>query len=126
MSYLFEDSTIARGVLRALMRDLRIQVRNGLPVPEWAQPVLSALAAVAEDESPATGTTVANLGLGDSRSRLVSVAEAAAAVGLSEEYVRRLVRTHRVLGDRVGARAWLVDLDSLKGVTAHGREDRAS
>jgi hypothetical protein len=108
------------------MRDLRVQLGNGVAVPSWAQPVLTALADAADVESPAIGTTVANVGPGESRARLVVVAEAAAAVGLSEEYIRRLVRTHRVLGERAGARTWLVDLDSLKGVIGSAQQDRAS
>jgi excisionase family DNA binding protein len=57
---------------------------------------------------------------------LLPVAEAAAAVGRSEEYVRRLVRTGRVLGHRSVGRTWLVDLDSLKGVISDGKQERAS
>jgi hypothetical protein len=116
----------ASAVLRALLRDLRIQVRNGRPVPSWAHDVLVELAALAEVESPAIGTAPEIVSPSDSRSRLVSVREASDAVDRSEEYVRRLVRTHRVRGERVGARTWLIDLDSLEGVIGNAQQKRAS
>jgi hypothetical protein len=119
---LIDEPAVARAVLRCLMRDLRRQVQNGLPVPAWAEEVMAGLAAVAEVESPAIGTPVANVVV---MSQMVSIAEAAAAVNASEEYVRRLARTGRVLGRRVGARTWLVDLDSLKGVMRHGNQAHA-
>lgn len=118
---LLDDPAVARAVLRCLMRDLRRQVQNGLPVPTWAREVLAELAAVAEVEGPDIGTPVANVVV---MSQMVSIADAAAVVEASEEYVRRLVRTGRVLGRRVGARAWLVDLDSLKGVMRRGDQVR--
>lgn len=125
MDVLAEPLT-ARAVLRCLMRDLRQQARNGVPVPAWAQPVLVELAALADVESADIGTNSGSVGTGDSRMHLVPVAEAAAAVGKSREYVRRLARTGRIRGQRAGTRMWLVDQESLKGVLGNADQDKAS
>lgn len=119
---------MARVVFDALMRDAAAQLaadrdrrRNGqegravLPSRE----LLEALAEVADASLPdlivgsASGTTLASVG--DVRDAMITAAAAADLVGKSESYVRRLARSHRVRGRKVGT-TWLVDPESLKSV----------
>lgn len=84
--------------------------------------VCGALASMAETPCPAVGS-----GVGTRLETVVSTAwvpvvEAAHSAGCSASYVRRLARSGRVRAQRVGARAWLIDVESLARVL--GRESR--
>ncbi|MBM0125605.1 hypothetical protein [Pimelobacter simplex] len=103
--------------MRALIRDLNIQTRNGKPVPGWARRVLPDLAVIADSplDRADIGTEVETV-KGTDWLHMVPVEEAAAAVAKSQTYVRRLAREGRVLAHRVNGKAWVVDLDSLRSV----------
>ena len=108
----------ARGVLRALIRDLKQQTVNGRPVPTWAHRVLPDLAAIADSplDRADIGTPVETV-KGTDWLHMVPIDQAAAAVSMSSTYVRRLAREGRVLAHRVNGKAWVVDLSSLRSVT---------
>ncbi|MEV0912698.1 helix-turn-helix domain-containing protein [Streptomyces sp. NPDC049967] len=125
-------AAVAGDVLRALVRDMTERVRaDGGEVPAGVRRLLYALHAAAQraeqhvekhraapliEHSSDNGTappptaTVA----------YVSVGEAAALLGCSTEYVRRLARTGIVRARRIGARAWAVDPAALDDYR-HGR-----
>jgi excisionase family DNA binding protein len=127
--------TVARDVLRALIRDLTARVRaDGGEVGPGVRRLLYALHTAAQRaeqdtaarppfelatepfDSSATGTapppaaTVAE----------VSVTEAADLLGCTPEYVRRLARTGTVTARRIGARTWAIDRAALEDYR-HGR-----
>lgn len=107
----------AREAMRSLTRDVTQLVRNGMPVPSWAKRVLQFLATIADepaagsDSGTAHGTVEAT-----DRLHMVPTAEAAADLGVSDTYVRRLAREGRIRATRINERAWVVDLDSLRAV----------
>lgn len=108
----------ARDAMRSVTRDVTQLVRNGLPVPPWAQRVLQFLAHLADQpvDSADIGTPVETV-KGTDWLHMVPIDQAAAAVSMSQTYVRRLAREGRVLAHRVNGKAWVVDLSSLRSVT---------
>lgn len=101
--------------MNAVLKDLRSRLHNGSRAPEWANLVLRELSQYAAlAEPPAIGAVLPTTNV----THVSSVTEAAAMADVSREYVRRLVRTGRVRGYRVG-KTWVVDLDSLRGVMGH-------
>ncbi|MFC7503203.1 hypothetical protein, partial [Nocardioides sp. GCM10030258] len=80
------QSADALAMLRALMRDLNVQTRNGRPVPAWAHRVLPELAGIADSpiDGSDTGTSIETL-KGTDWLQMVSIEEAANQVGRSPE-----------------------------------------
>lgn len=107
----------AREAMRAVIRDVTLQTRNGLPVPSWTRRVLSFLAVIADASVDGSdiGTDLETVGVRD-RLHMVSINEAAADVQRSTSYVRRLARQGRVRADQINGKAWVIDLDSLRSV----------
>jgi excisionase family DNA binding protein len=108
---------VAGDVLRSLVRDLTARVRaDGGEVGPVVRRVLYALHAAAQrpdhstvehssdnGTSPGTAATVEE----------VTASEAAALLGCTPGYVRRLVRNGTLTGRRRGARAWAIDRAAL-------------
>ena len=44
----------------------------------------------------------------------VSVTEAADLIGVTDSYVRRLLREKELVGQKVGARAWVIPMEEVK------------
>ena len=107
---------VARDVLALVTRGLTAHVRtNGGSVPSWAEPVLQSLAEAADVDPGVSSVVGTGFGTVEPIDRMVSLVDAAASVGKSPEYVRRLCRQGRVRCRRVG-REWLVDPESLDNV----------
>lgn len=111
---------VAREVLGVLMRGLSAHVRaDGGSVPVWAPVVCRALADAADVQvapvvavGSGTGTGLESLG----PSAWAPIEQAADSAGCSASYARRLARSGRVRARRVGARSWLIDVESLARV----------
>lgn len=111
-------STSADWLYRAMMRDLRLQTRNGLAMPPFAEEVLRWLAGLADRPEPTMSSTrqaIAILVPGG-HDTYVSVAEAADLVGVTGRTVQRLARSGEIRARRLGNRTWLVDIGSLQNV----------
>ncbi|MEU3435458.1 helix-turn-helix domain-containing protein [Streptomyces sp. NPDC006863] len=98
---------LAAGVLRVLLRDVGARLKSDRgAVPLSTSSLLWALALAAEQAEAEAGSAP-----GTPADRPVSVeistAEAARELGCSEGYVRRLARTGRLRGRKVGP-VWLV------------------
>lgn len=117
---------IAGDVLRALTRDLTARVRaDGGELAADVRRLLYALhdaeqrAAHRAAEPFESGTAPLDSASGtvlagaDSVGSAVSVQEAAALLGCSTGYVRRLARTGTLAARRIGARAWAIDRAAL-------------
>ncbi|URN12498.1 helix-turn-helix domain-containing protein [Streptomyces radiopugnans] len=122
-------------MLRALIRDLTARIRaDGGEVGPGVRRLLYALHTAAQRaerpaldnppafdsvtapfDSSATGSTTTAPGTVG-----VSVAEAAALMGCSPEWVRALIRRGVLSARRIGARTWEVDRDALDDYR-HGR-----
>lgn len=106
---------VAEGVMRSLMRDWTVRLRqSGYPMPWYAKQVLEALAEEVNVALPASviGRPVAKVEV----TNWISVREAAEAVGRSERQITRLAKGGKILARRLNKRSWLVDLDSLRNV----------
>lgn len=108
---------VAGDVLRALIRDLTTRVRaDGGEVGPAVRRVLYALHTAAQ--LPDTPSLEQSSGNGTSPNPAatveeVTVNEAAALLGCTPEYVRRLARNGTLTGRRHGARAWAIDRAAL-------------
>lgn len=112
---LLRDGDVANGVMRSLLRDWTVRLKqNGVPMPWYAKPVLEALAERVNVALPASaiGRPAARVEV----TNWISVRKAAEAVGRSERQITRLARSGKIRAQRVNERSWLVDLDSLKNV----------
>lgn len=109
---------LARPVLRALLRDLREQVRaNGLTLPPGLAELARALHLAAESTGPlppaasARGSDPAPVG------RMITTDDAARLIGCSSRWVRQLLADGRLAGHQVdGHGTWLVDPGSVRGM----------
>ncbi|MGW7706326.1 helix-turn-helix domain-containing protein [Streptomyces sp. NPDC054771] len=125
-------AAVAGDVLRALVRDMTARVRaDGGEVPAGVRRLLYALHTAAQcneqqaEEHRATSTIERSSDIGTAPQptatvSYVSVEEAAALLGCSAGYVRRLARAGIVRARRIGARAWAVDRSALDDYR-HGR-----
>ncbi|MFG2671163.1 helix-turn-helix domain-containing protein [Streptomyces sp. NPDC048445] len=125
-------AAVAGDVLRALVRDMTARVRaDGGEIPAGVRRLLYALHSAAQHaEQQAEGyraTPViehgSDIGTAPQPTATVaylSVGEAAALLGCSTEYMRRLARAGIVRARRIGARAWAVDPAALDDYR-HGR-----
>ncbi|MFE7237914.1 helix-turn-helix domain-containing protein [Streptomyces sp. NPDC057580] len=118
-------AAVAGDVLRALVRDMTARVRaDGGEVPAGVRRLLYALHTAAQrterraeerrtppaiEQSSDNGTALQPT----ATVAYVSVGEAAALLGCSAGYVRRLARAGIVQARRIGARAWAVDRAAL-------------
>ncbi|MFE0727062.1 helix-turn-helix domain-containing protein [Streptomyces antibioticus] len=110
-------AAVAREVLRALTRDLTARVRtDGGEVTPEVRRLLYALHVAAQSAdiehssdigtAPSPADTVATF-------TEVSVGEAAALLGCTTGYVRRLARAGAFTARRIGARTWAIDRAAL-------------
>ncbi|MFE7387234.1 helix-turn-helix domain-containing protein [Streptomyces sp. NPDC057582] len=118
-------AAVAGDVLRALVRDMTARVRaDGGEVPAGVRRLLYALHTAAQRTEQQTEERRASLAIEQSSDigtapqspatvAYVSVGEAAALLGCSAGYVRRLARAGIVRARRIGARAWAVDRAAL-------------
>jgi excisionase family DNA binding protein len=114
---------IAGDVLRTLMLGLTARVRaDGGELSPDVRGLLYALhhaeqTAVLRTDRPGTEQSSASrtsLAGADSVGDAVSVSEAAARLGCSAGYVRRLARAGTIRARRIGARAWAIDPAALE------------
>ncbi|MFF4347847.1 helix-turn-helix domain-containing protein [Streptomyces sp. NPDC001530] len=117
-------SAVAGDVLRALVRDLTARVRaDGGEIGPGVRQLLYALHTAAQridiEHSSDNGTAPPPTG-NVSTGTEVSVPEAAALLGCTPEYVRRLARTGAITARRIGARTWAIDRAALDNYR-HGR-----
>jgi excisionase family DNA binding protein len=122
-------SAVAGDVLRALVRDLTARVRaDGGEIGPGVRRLLYALHTAAQHAEHRATTATGIERSSDSGTAPpapatvteVSVNEAAALLGCSPEYVRRLVRTGAFTARRIGARIWAIDRATLDNYR-HGR-----
>lgn len=125
-------AAVAGDVLRALVRDMTARVRaDGGEVPAGVRRLLYVPHTAAQrteqqaDEHRTTpvieqGSDIGTAPQPTATVAYVSVGEAAALLGCSTEYVRRLARAGIVRARRIGARAWAVDPAALDDYR-HGR-----
>ncbi|MFE4692926.1 helix-turn-helix domain-containing protein [Streptomyces sp. NPDC056749] len=125
-------AAVAGDVLRALVRDMTARVRaDGGEVSAGVRCLLYALHTAAQRTERQAGQPRATPVIEQSSDigtapqptatvAYVSVGEAAALLGCSTEYVRRLARAGIVRARRIGARAWAVDPAALDDYR-HGR-----
>lgn len=118
----------------ALLLQLRdMQIRGGLDRRTQMLVELAVwLNEVATDPLAATGHEARlpdTLGGANSSGRRVAVVEAGRVTGCSPRTITRLASRHAIAAERVGLRAWLVDLDDLqrhlRGKRHEPREDVA-
>ncbi|MFP8882617.1 helix-turn-helix domain-containing protein [Streptomyces mangrovi] len=114
-------AAVAGDVLRALVRDLTARVRaDGGEVSPGVRALLYALHTAAQHAdrpaASATGTTPAPTATVTE----IPVGEAAALLGCTPEYVRRLARDGIIPARRIGARTWAIDRAALEDYR-HGR-----
>ena len=114
-------ASIAREVLRALVRDLTERVRvDGGEVSPAVRGVLYALRTASDQPPGPSGCfadeTPADLGVSV---REVTAEQAAELLGCSVQYARRLASSGRVTARRAGP-AWLIDRASLDAFRAGG------
>lgn len=114
---------VAYGVMRALSRDLTMQLRmNGQPIPPWAPSLLASLEEAAGERLPesvmaAIGRPVVMV----DPTTWTTVHRASEITGRSERHIRRLAAAGRIRARRVGPRTWQIDLDSLQSVLRRTR-----
>ena len=105
--------SIAREVLRALLRDLTARVRaDGGEVSPGVRRLLLALHTAAEQRTPAPAGSVPGTPLPSPGTVEIVTGEAAALLGCSSEFVRRLCRTGRLRARR-DRWEWRIDACSL-------------
>lgn len=105
---------VAQGVMRSLMRDWTVRMRqSGYPMPWYARQVLEALAEETMVPVPSElGRPVVTV----EATNWISVREAAEAVTRSERQITRLANEGKIRARRVNEWAWQIDLDSLRSV----------
>ena len=104
---------VAGEVLRALIRDLTARVRaDGGEVTPAVRHVLYALHEAAQRPAPPAPSSADGTPPEPPATVELTAYEAAALMGCSTEYVRRLARSGRVLARRAGT-AWLINPQSL-------------
>lgn len=114
-------ASVAGDVLRALVRDLTARVRvDGGEISPRVRTLLYALHA-ADQGHPDTPGSAPGTPPPASVTVELSTGEAAALLGCSSEYVRRLARSGRLTARRVGA-AWLIDPVALDTYRHGGTE----
>lgn len=110
-------SAVAGDVLRALVRDLTARVRaDGGEIGPGVRRLLYALhtaAQRADIEHGSDNGTAPPPSDNVSTGTEVSVPEAAALLGCTPEYVRRLARTGAITARRIGTRTWAIDRAAL-------------
>ncbi|MCP3769505.1 helix-turn-helix domain-containing protein [Streptomyces sp. MAR25Y5] len=108
---------VASDVLRALMRDLTVRVRaDGGEVTPGVRRLLYALHTAAQraDNEHGSGNGTAPVAtVTVTTGTDVSVSEAAALLGCTAGYVRRLARHGAFQARRIGTRTWAIDRASL-------------
>jgi excisionase family DNA binding protein len=122
-------AAVAGEVLRALVRDLTARVRadGGEVAPDVRRLFYALHAAAQHAEHRATAATRIERSSDSGTAppapatvTEVSVDEAAALLGCSPEYVRRLTRRGTLAARRIGRRAWAIDRTALDDYR-HGR-----
>jgi excisionase family DNA binding protein len=108
---------VAGDVLRALVRDLTARVRaDGGEVGPRVRRVLYALHEAAQHPTTPTVERSSDIGTSPGPAATVeevTVDEAAALLGCTPGYVRRLARAGTLAGRRHGARTWALDRAAL-------------
>ncbi|MGQ4727047.1 helix-turn-helix domain-containing protein [Streptomyces sp. Ju416(a)] len=104
---------IANEVLRALVRDLTTRVRtDGGEVSPGVRQLLWALQDAAQHPARTAPSSAHGTAAPAAATVELTAHEAAALMGCSTEYARRLARTGRVLARRAGP-AWLINRQAL-------------
>ncbi|MGW0626061.1 helix-turn-helix domain-containing protein [Streptomyces sp. NPDC002758] len=114
-------ATATRAVLRALTRDLtaRVRVDGGTVAPDVTRLLYALHSAAQHAEDRANTPSIERSSDNDTAPpptatvNEVSADEAAAVLGCSAGYVRRLARAGTIRARRIGARAWAIDRTAL-------------
>ncbi|MBM7091038.1 helix-turn-helix domain-containing protein [Streptomyces sp. S12] len=113
-------ASLARAVLRVLVRDLSERVRSdGGEVSPAVRGVLRALHEAAVRPGGEGGSGAGTAGEGAASVGEVTAADAAELLGCSPRYVRRLAGSGRVAARRAGP-VWLIDRASLDAYRTGG------